>query len=199
MVKWDKMHSLFLLYRRGYSITWPNKQHTNHKGKHTLVSVMHCPLQQHPHTCMRLSTRSCRAVGGLYLGRMARTKTPSINSCDATRTCKRWPQFFTQASRTWVKNCGCKSIHESEKVSYKSPISDKVNQDQNLTSHRRNGWDHIQVTTHCEGQHDLSEVLVSHDSLLDCFDCISGPEKNEKMILTNVKISRNQAGRDTKK
>lgn len=52
-------------------------------------------------TCIRLSTLSWRAVGGLFLGRIACTKTPSTNSCDATRTWKRWPQFFTQASRTW--------------------------------------------------------------------------------------------------
>lgn len=52
-------------------------------------------------TWMRLSTLSWRAVGGLFLGRMERTKTPSTNSCEATRTWKRWPQFFTQASRTW--------------------------------------------------------------------------------------------------
>lgn len=55
-----------------------------------------------PHTCMRLSTLSWRAVGGLYLGRMERTKTPSTNSWEATRTWKRCPQFFTQASRTCV-------------------------------------------------------------------------------------------------
>lgn len=50
---------------------------------------------------MRLSTLSWRAVGGLFLGRIACTKTPSTNSWDATRTWKRWPQFFTQVSRTW--------------------------------------------------------------------------------------------------
>lgn len=52
-------------------------------------------------TCIRLSTLSWRAVGGLFLGRIACTKTPSTNSWDATRTWKRWPQFFTHVSRTW--------------------------------------------------------------------------------------------------
>lgn len=51
-------------------------------------------------TCMRLRTLSCRTLGGLYLGRMERTRTPSTKSCDATSTWNRCPQFFTQASRT---------------------------------------------------------------------------------------------------
>lgn len=55
-------------------------------------------------TCIRLSTLSWRALGGLFLGRIACTKTPSMNSWDATRTWKRWPQFFTQVSRTWKTN-----------------------------------------------------------------------------------------------
>lgn len=45
-----------------------------------------------------------------------------------------------------------------------------------------NKWLHIDMEsptdTHSKGQHDLSEVLVSYDSLLDSFDCIFGPEKN---------------------
>lgn len=52
-------------------------------------------------TWMRLSTLSCTMVGGLFLGRMVLTSTPSTKSWLATSTWKRCPQFLTQVSKTW--------------------------------------------------------------------------------------------------
>lgn len=53
-------------------------------------------------TWMRVSTLSCTMVGGLFLGRMVLTSTPSTKSWLATSTWKRCPQFLTQVSKTWV-------------------------------------------------------------------------------------------------
>lgn len=50
---------------------------------------------------MRLSTLSCTMVGGLFLGRMVFTSTPSTKSWLATNTWKRCPQFLTHVSKTW--------------------------------------------------------------------------------------------------
>lgn len=52
-------------------------------------------------TWMRLSTLSCTMVGGLFLGRMVLTSTPSTKSWLATSRWKRCPQFLTQVSKTW--------------------------------------------------------------------------------------------------
>lgn len=52
-------------------------------------------------TWMRLSTLSCTMVGGLFLGRIVLTSTPSTKSWLATSTWKRCPQFLTQVSKTW--------------------------------------------------------------------------------------------------
>lgn len=52
-------------------------------------------------TWMRLRTLSCTMVGGLFLGRIVLTSTPSTKSWLATSTWKRCPQFLTQVSKTW--------------------------------------------------------------------------------------------------
>ena len=58
-------------------------------------------------TWMRVSTLSCTMVGGLFLGRMVLTSTPSTKSWLATSTWKRCPQFLTQVSKTWMP-CGAR-------------------------------------------------------------------------------------------
>lgn len=53
-----------------------------------------------PNTCMSDSTLSCTMVGGLVLGEMILTNTPSMKSLLATWTWNLWPQFFTHVSNT---------------------------------------------------------------------------------------------------
>ncbi len=52
-------------------------------------------------TWIRASTLSWTIVGGLFLGEMILTSTPSTKSLLVTKAWKRWPQFFTHVSRTW--------------------------------------------------------------------------------------------------
>lgn len=56
--------------------------------------------KKRPITCMRDSTLSCTIVGGLALGEIILTRTPSMKSLFATWTWNLWPQFFTHVSRT---------------------------------------------------------------------------------------------------
>lgn len=63
-------------------------------------------------TWMRVSTLSCTMVGGLFLGRMVLTSTPSTKSWLATSKWKRCPQFFTQVSRTWRPRGASKHLSE---------------------------------------------------------------------------------------
>lgn len=53
-------------------------------------------------TWIRANTLSWTIVGGLFLGEMIFTRTPSMKSRFATKTWKRWPQFFTQVSNTYT-------------------------------------------------------------------------------------------------
>lgn len=56
---------------------------------------------KHPvHTCIKASTLSCTMAGGLFLGDMIFTKTPSMKSRVVTSVWNRYPQFFTHVSRT---------------------------------------------------------------------------------------------------
>lgn len=52
-------------------------------------------------TWIRASTLSWTMVGGLFLGEIILTSTPSTKSLLVTKAWKRWPQFFTHVSRTW--------------------------------------------------------------------------------------------------
>lgn len=59
-------------------------------------------------TWIRASTLSWTIVGGLFLGEIILTSTPSTKSLLVTKAWKRWPQFFTHVSRTWRmrrRNC----------------------------------------------------------------------------------------------
>lgn len=138
---------------------------------------------------MRLSTLSWRAVGGLFLGRIACTKTPSTNSWDATRTWKRWPQFFTQVSRTWGpvrpyttwKTTVILSVLYAQAERHCRGNRTGGTSETLKTAGNKKKWrwtlHAVHPRTHSKSQHNLSEVLVSYDSLPNCFDWIFGSGK----------------------